>query len=132
MINDHVGDMIARIRNAQRAKHKFAIVTVAKLNKRVLDVLQAEGFIDGYELVEDAEKRKAYKVGLKYFSSGKPVITKAVRFSKAGCRKYTGADNLPKINSGLGVSIISTSKGVMSDHQARKLRVGGEIVAFFS
>lgn len=132
MINDHVADMITRIRNAQRAGHKFAIVTVAKMNKRVLDVLRTEGFIEGYEQVEGADKKPVYKVGLKYFASGKPVISRADRLSTSGCRKYVGAENLPKVNSGLGVAVISTSKGVMADHEARKQHIGGELVAYFA
>jgi small subunit ribosomal protein S8 len=132
MINDHVADMITRIRNAQRVGHKYAVVTVAKLNKSVLEVLKAEGLIDGFELVTAEGKAPAYKVGLKYFATGKPVISRAERFSKSGCRKYAAADKLPKINSGLGISIVSTSKGVMADHEARKLRVGGEVVALFA
>jgi small subunit ribosomal protein S8 len=132
MINDHVADMIARIRNAQRAGHKFAVVTVCKMNKRVLDVLRTEGFIEGYEETVGVENRPIFKVGLKYFASGKPVISTAARVSKSGCRKYVGADNLPKIASGLGVAVISTSKGVMADHEARKQRIGGELVAYFA
>ena len=104
----------------------------AKLNKSVLEVLTAEGLIEGFELVTGEGKAPAFKVGLKYFASGKPVISRAERFSKSGCRKYAAADKLPKINSGLGISIVSTSKGVMADHEARKLRVGGEVVALFA
>ena len=129
MINDHISDMITRIRNGQRAGHRSVIVTASKLNKSVLEVLKKEGFIDGFEASKDLDGRTALKVSLKYFSSGRPVITRAVRVSRPGCRKYFQMEKLPRVSSGLGVAIVSTSKGVMSDHEARKSRVGGEVIA---
>jgi small subunit ribosomal protein S8 len=129
MINDHVSDMIARIRNGQRAGHRSVLVTASKLNKSVLEVLKREGLIEGFESAQDANKRSAIKVGLKYFASGRPVISRAERVSKPGCRKYFEMEKLPKVSSGLGIAIVSTSKGVMTDHEARKSRVGGEVIA---
>jgi small subunit ribosomal protein S8 len=130
MINDHVSDMIARLKNAQRANHKSADVTPSKLNKGILEVLKSEGLIESFELAGEG-MTKAYRVSLKYFSSGRPVISRAERVSKPGCRRYSSFEDLGRVKSGLGISILSTSKGVMADHQARKMRVGGEVLALF-
>jgi len=130
MINDHVSDMIARLKNAQRASHKYADVTVSKLNKGILEVLKREGLVEAFELQGEGVSQK-YRVALKYFASGRPVISKAVRVSRPGCRKYSAFDGLPRVSCGLGISIVSTSKGVMADHEAKKLRVGGEVIALF-
>ena len=131
MINDHVSDMITRIRNGQRAGHRSVVVTAAKLNKSVLEVLKKEGLIEGFETVQTEEGFQGIRVGLKYYSSGRPVIGRATRVSRPGCRKYSKTEKLPKVSSGLGIAIVSTSKGVMADHEARKLRVGGEVIALF-
>jgi small subunit ribosomal protein S8 len=131
MINDHVSDMIARIKNGQRAGHRIVAVTSSKFNKSVLEVLKREGLIEGYEVVDLGGAKSEIRVGLKYFSSGRPLISKASRVSSPGCRRYCAADKLPRVSSGLGISIVSTSKGVMSDHEARKARVGGEVIALF-
>jgi len=131
MINDHVADMITRIRNAQRAGHRLTVVTASRMNKSVLEVLKREGLIESFESTQDTAGHPALKVFLKYYSSGKPVISRVVRVSKAGCRKYVPADRLPRVHSGLGLAILSTSKGVMSDLDARKQRVGGEVLAVF-
>jgi len=129
MINDHISDMIARIRNGQRAGHRSVVVTSSKLNKSVLEVLKREGLIEGFEAAQDDNEMPAIKVGLKYFASGRPVISRAERVSRPGCRKYFEMESLPKVSSGLGIAIVSTSKGVMTDHEARKSRVGGEVIA---
>jgi small subunit ribosomal protein S8 len=131
MINDHVSDMIARIKNGQRAGHRQVSVTASKLNKSVLEVLTKEGMIEGYEVVDLGGGKSEIRVGLKYFSTGRPVISRASRVSSPGCRRYYSAEKLPRVSSGLGISIVSTSKGVMSDHEARKARVGGEVIALF-
>jgi small subunit ribosomal protein S8 len=129
MINDHMSDKITRIRNGQRAGHRSVLVTASKLNRSVLEVLKREGLIEGFEAAQDENKKQALKVGLKYYASGKPLITRADRVSRPGCRKYRRTAELPKVSSGLGVAIVSTSKGVMTDHEARKSRVGGEVIA---
>ena len=131
MINDHITDMITRIRNGQRAGHRVVLVTASGLNKSVLEVLTREGLVEGFEAATDEKGHKAFKVGLKYFANGRPVISKASRVSRPGCRKYAVTEKLPKVSSGLGISIVSTSKGVLADHEARKLRVGGEVIALF-
>lgn len=132
MINDHISDMITRIRNGQRAAHRSVIVTSSKLNKSVLEVLTREGLIEGFESAQDEAGFNAYRVSLKYFASGRPVISRAARVSRPGCRKYSRTENLPKVSSGLGISIVSTSRGVFADHEARKLKVGGEVIAIFA
>lgn len=129
MINDHVSDMITRIRNGQRAGHRSVLVTVSKLNRSILEVLKREGFIEGFEAAEGADKKSALRVALRYYSSGKPLISRVERVSKPGCRRYSEVARLPKVSSGLGLAIVSTSKGVMSDAEARRLGVGGEVIA---
>jgi small subunit ribosomal protein S8 len=131
MINDHVSDMITRVRNGQRAGHRTVDVTATKLNASVLDVLKREGLIEGYEAIKSDDGKTGIRVGLKYYSSGRPVISRATRVSRPGCRKYSTTEKLPRVSSGLGIAIVSTSKGVMADHEARKLRVGGEVIALF-
>jgi small subunit ribosomal protein S8 len=129
MINDHVSDMITRIRNGQRSGHRSVLVTSSKMNKSVLEVLKREGLIEGFENAEDANKRPALKVGLKYYTSGKPMISRVERVSKPGCRKYFEVEALPRVSSGLGIAIVSTSKGMMTDNEARRSKVGGEVIA---
>jgi small subunit ribosomal protein S8 len=129
MINDHVSDMITRIRNGQRAGHRSVLVTASKLNRSILEVLKREGFIEAFEGAEDADKKPVIRVSLRYYSSGKPLISRVERVSKPGCRRYAEVSGLPKVSSGLGLAIVSTSKGVMSDAEARKLGVGGEVIA---
>jgi small subunit ribosomal protein S8 len=99
------------------------------MNKSVLEVLKREGLIEGFENAEDANKRPALKVGLKYYTSGKPMISRVERVSKPGCRKYFEVEALPRVSSGLGIAIVSTSKGMMTDNEARRSKVGGEVIA---
>ena len=126
-MNDPLGDMIARIYNAQmRNKSKVSIPT-SRLRVSVLDVLKAEGFIRGYTAVEHSNGRKELEVELKYFD-GEPVIREISRVSKPGRRVYASVKALPRVNNGLGVAILSTPKGVMADHDTREHNVGGEIL----
>jgi small subunit ribosomal protein S8 len=126
MMNDPLGDLLARIRNAQlRNKNKVSSPN-SRLRERVLDVLKNEGYIRGYAVVE-REGRSEIEVELKYFD-GAPVIRELARVSKPGRRVYSSVRNLPRINNGLGVAILSTPKGVMADHDARDANVGGEIL----
>jgi small subunit ribosomal protein S8 len=126
-LNDPLGDMIARINNAQmRNKPKVSSPT-SRLRVSVLDVLKSEGFIRGYASVEHANGRNELEIELKYFD-GAPVIREISRVSKPGRRVYASVRNLPRINNGLGVAIVSTPKGVMADHAARDANVGGEIL----
>lgn len=126
MVNDPIGDMITRIRNAQmRAKSKVSMPG-SKQRERVCEVLKTEGYIRGYAVVEK-DGRSEIEIELKYFD-GEPVIREIARVSKPGRRVYTSVKNMPRINNGLGVTIVSTPKGVMADHEARDANVGGEIL----
>ena len=130
MVTDSIADLLTRIRNAQRAGHKVVKVSSSKMATRILDVLKDEGFIGSYKIAKkDGERFESIDVHLKYYSSGAPVIGSAKRVSTSGKRIYTGSDKLPKIHSGLGISIVSTSQGVMSDREARKRKIGGEVLA---
>jgi small subunit ribosomal protein S8 len=125
-MNDPLGDLLARIRNAQLRNRGKVISPSSKLRERVLEVLKSEGYIRGYAVVE-REGRSEIEIELKYFD-GEPVIREIARISKPGRRVYTSVRNLPRINNGLGVAIVSTPKGVMADHDARDANVGGEIL----
>ena len=127
MVNDPIGDMIARIRNAQMRNKSKVSMPGSKQRERVLEVLKTEGFIRGYASVAHASGRSELEIELKYFD-GEPVIREIERISKPGRRVYTSVKNLPRINNGLGVAIVSTPKGVMADHDARDANVGGEIL----
>lgn len=132
MTNDTVADVLTRIRNGQKALHKSVIMPVSKMTKNLLDILQEEGFIENYELSDGASKvlkNRKFSVFLKYYESGLPVITIAKRMSKPGRRHYVQHDELPKVLNGLGIAVVSTSSGLMSDKEARKRKIGGELVA---
>jgi small subunit ribosomal protein S8 len=126
-LNDPLGDMITRIRNAQLRNKSKVSTPGSSLRKRVLDVLQSEGYIRGYSTVEFGAGRTEFEIELKYFD-GEPVIREIARVSKPGRRVYASVKALPRINNGLGVAILSTPKGVMADHSARENNVGGEIL----
>src|SRR5262245_37805846 len=124
---DPIGDMLARIRNAQeRGKQKVA-TPASRLRERVLDVLQQEGFIRGYATVQQTGGKAEIEIELKYFD-GEPVIHEIHRVSKPGRRVYASVGTLPTVYNGLGISILSTPKGVMSDSEARAQNVGGEVL----
>jgi small subunit ribosomal protein S8 len=125
-VNDPIGDLITRIRNAQQRNKSKVSTPGSHLRERVLEVLKTEGYIRGYAAVEK-EGRSEIEIELKYFE-GAPVIREIARVSKPGRRVYTSVKNLPRINNGLGVAIVSTPKGVMADHEARDANVGGEIL----
>jgi small subunit ribosomal protein S8 len=126
-VNDPISDMIARIRNAQMRNKPKVSIPGSKQRERVLEVLKTEGYIRGYAAVAHASGRNELEVELKYFD-GTPVIREIERISKPGRRVYASVKNLPRINNGLGVAILSTPKGVMADHAARDANVGGEIL----
>jgi small subunit ribosomal protein S8 len=125
-MNDPVGDLLTRIRNAQQRNKNNVVSPSSKLRESVLEVLKSEGYIRGYTVVE-REGRAQLEIELKYYD-GEPVIREIERISKPGRRVYTSVKNLPRINNGLGVAIVSTPKGVMADHDARDANVGGEIL----
>ena len=128
MVNDPIGDMIARIKNAaQRGRSKVA-TPASKMRARVLDVLADEGYIRGYQLVQKPGAFPEFEIELKYFD-GQPVIVEISRVSKPGRRVYSGSKELPNVRNGLGITIVSTPRGVLSDNEARSENVGGEVLA---
>tara|TARA_R110002072_G_scaffold96195_2_gene211708 strand:- start:3245 stop:3646 length:402 start_codon:yes stop_codon:yes gene_type:complete len=127
MMNDPLGDMLTRIRNALMRGKKTVATPASAMRKRVLDVLQAEGFIRGYSEVEHADGKREFEIELKYFE-GEPVIAEIQRVSKPGRRVYSKVKDLPLVSNGLGIAIVSTPKGVMSDNAAREANVGGEVL----
>ena len=126
-IIDPLGDMLTRIRNAQMRRKSRVSTPGSKLRARVLDVLQSEGYIRGYSQTEFGNGRTEFEIELKYFD-GQPVIRKIERVSKPGRRVYASVDAMPRVADGLGVTILSTPKGVMADHTARESNVGGEVL----
>jgi small subunit ribosomal protein S8 len=126
-INDPIGDLITRLRNAQMRRQSSIAVPASTLRGRVLDVLADEGYIRGYARVEKEGEKPVLEIELKYFD-GAPVISKIERVSKPGRRVYSSVRDLPPVRNGLGISILSTPKGVMSDTAAREANVGGEVL----
>jgi small subunit ribosomal protein S8 len=126
-INDPLSDLIARINNAQMRRKPKVSTPNSRLRVSVLDVLKNEGYIRGYSTVEHTDGRNEVEIELKYHE-GSPVIREMSRISKPGRRVYVAVRNLPRVNNGLGVAIISTPKGVMADHDARDANVGGEVL----
>jgi small subunit ribosomal protein S8 len=127
MVNDPIGDMIARIKNAAERRRSKVTTPASKMRERVLEVLQSEGYIRGFTLVQKPGAFPEFEVELKYFD-GEPVIAEISRVSKPGRRVYSAIADLKPVKNGLGISILSTSKGVMSDTAARDANVGGEVL----
>ncbi len=126
-VNDPLSDLIARIKNAAERRRSTVLTPASKLRQRVLDVLQEEGYIRGYTLIEEPGEFPQFQIELKYFD-GQPVIAEIARVSKPGRRVYSSIKDLKPIKNGLGISILSTPKGVMSDNAARDANVGGEVL----
>ncbi|MFZ3483446.1 30S ribosomal protein S8 [Sphingomonas sp. 3-13AW] len=126
-LTDPLGDMLTRIRNGQRARKDSVLSPASKLRTRVLDVLQREGYIRGYS-EEQMGPAAGVRIELKYFE-GQPAIKHVARVSKPGRRVYSGSQELPRVRNGLGITIVSTPKGVLSDAEAREQNVGGEVLA---
>jgi small subunit ribosomal protein S8 len=126
-VNDPLGDMLTRIRNAQMRKKGKVSTPGSKLRANVLDVLEQEGFIRGYSSTDFGNGRTEFEIELKYFD-GQPVIREIQRVSKPGRRVYSAVDQMPRVANGLGITIVSTPKGVMADHSARENNVGGEVL----
>ena len=129
LINDPIADMLTRIRNALVAKHETTTLPASNMKKAIAKILVDEGYIKGYEVIEDGVQG-TIKITLKYDGNRKGVISGLKRISKPGLRVYAKSEDIPKVLGGLGIAIISTSKGVMTDRQARKENVGGEVLAF--
>ncbi|MEG0339276.1 MAG: 30S ribosomal protein S8 [Oscillospiraceae bacterium] len=126
---DPIADLLTRIRNASTAKHPSVDIPASNLKKAIANILLDEGYVKGVQLIED-DKQGVIRVTLKYQDNGAPVISGLRRVSKPGLRIYTNREDMPKVLKGLGIAIISTSKGVMTDKAARVSNVGGEVLAF--
>ena len=129
MMNDPIADLLTRIRNASRAEHEKVDIPASKLKVRITELLKEEGFIKNFRLIEDA-KQGVLRVYLKYGAGNEKMISGLVRVSRPGRRMYVGKDAIPTILGGMGVAILSTSRGVMTDRESRKQQVGGEVLAY--
>lgn len=128
-ITDPIADMLTRIRNANSAKHETVDIPASNMKKAIAQILLDEGYIASYKVIED-EKQGVIRVTLKYGENKLQVITGLRRVSKPGLRIYSNVEDMPKVMKGLGIAIVSTSKGIMTDREARKQNVGGEVLAF--
>ena len=129
VVNDPIADMLTRIRNAQIARHDSVTMPASNMKKSIAKLLQEEGYIKSYECIDDGLQGNI-KINLKYLDKKQPVIVGLKRISKPGLRVYAGCEDLPKVLGGLGIAIISTSKGVMTDKTARKEKIGGEVLCY--
>ena len=128
-ITDPIADMLTRIRNANSAKHETVDIPASNMKKAIAQILLDEGYIASYKVIED-EKQGVVRVTLKYGENKAQVITGLRRVSKPGLRIYSNVEDMPKVMKGLGIAIVSNSKGIMTDREARKQNVGGEVLAF--
>ena len=132
-MTDTVSDYLTRVRNAISANHRIVEIPASNLKKEITKILYEKGYILNYKFEENEKKQGTIKIALKYSSTNKlSAIRTLDRVSKPGLRKYSGVDTMPKVLNGLGIAIISTSKGVMTDKEARKLNVGGEVLCYIS
>jgi small subunit ribosomal protein S8 len=129
LLNDPIADMLTRIRNAQVARHETVMIPASKTKKAIAKILLDEGYIKAYENINDGVQGQI-KLTIKYMNDRQPVIHGLKRISKPGLRVYAGSQDLPKVLGGLGIAIISTSRGLMTDRQARQRNLGGEVMAF--
>ncbi len=130
MAVDTISDLLTRIRNAQRAHHKVVKVQPSKLARSILDVLKREGYIDTYKSVRpEGSKFDECQVYLRYEANGQPIISEMKRVSRPGRRQFKRTSDLPRVKNGLGVSLVSTSRGIMTDREARRQGIGGEVIA---
>ncbi len=125
-MSDPISDMLTRIRNAQMAEKVTVAMPSSKLKVAIAKVLQDEGYVDGFKII-DKEGKPTLEIGLKYYAD-RPVIEKIQRVSRPGLRVYKGSEDIPKVMNGLGIAIVSTSKGLMTDHKARANGIGGEVL----
>lgn len=127
MMTDPIADMLTRIRNAASRNASTCLIPGSRLKVGILDVLKREGYIEAYEVAADGP-RSVIRVALRYGPEGERVITTIQRYSKPGCRRYRGVDDLPKVRGGLGIAVVSTNQGILSDRECRQRRVGGEVL----
>ena len=128
-MSDVIADMLTRIRNANDAKHATVDIPASNMKKAIADILVEEGYVKSYQVIEDG-KQGVIRVTLKYTAGKQKVIRGIRRVSKPGLRKYAGYEEMPRVMNGLGIAIVSTSKGIMTDKKARTEKVGGEVLAF--
>ena len=128
-MSDVIADILTRIRNANDAKHATVDIPASNMKKAIADILVEEGYVKSYQIIEDG-KQGVIRVTLKYTAGKQKVIRGIRRVSKPGLRIYAGYEDMPKVMNGLGIAIVSTSKGIMTDKKARQLNVGGEVLAF--
>ena len=128
-MSDVIADMLTRIRNASDAKHATVDIPASNMKKSIADILTAEGYVKGYQVIEDG-KQGTIRVTLKYAAGKQKVIRGLRRVSKPGLRIYAGYEDMPRVMNGLGIAIVSTSKGLMTDKKAREEKIGGEVLAF--
>ena len=126
-MSDPISDMLTRIRNAQMAEKTSVIMPSSKLKVAIAEVLKDEGYVDGFNIIKGEGGKATLEIGLKYYS-GRPVIEKIQRISRPGLRIYKGSDDIQKVMNGLGIAIVSTSKGLMTDRKARANGIGGEVL----
>ena len=129
-MTDPIADMLTRIRNSNNAEHENVVIPASKIKVEIARILKQEGYINGYKVEGETAKEKTITVELKYGPEKQKVITGLKRISKPGLRVYAKGDNVPRVLNGLGIAIISTSKGLMTDRDARKQNLGGEVVAY--
>ena len=129
IVTDPIADMLTRIRNAQTARHDAVLVPDSKTKRAIANILLNEGYISNVEVIEEKNQNNI-KITLKYAENNKKVMSGLKRISKPGLRVYAGVEELPKVLNGLGIAIISTSKGIVTDREARKLGLGGEVLAY--
>jgi small subunit ribosomal protein S8 len=129
-VSDPIGDMITRIRNAQMAKHSYLVMPSSRIKKAIAELLVHEGYVGKIEEISTDDAQPQLRINLKYDDTRKPVITNLKRVSKPGRRIYKGKDEIPWVLSGIGVAILSTSRGVVTDRQARRMGVGGEVLCY--
>lgn len=128
-MSDPIADLLTRLRNANRANHEKVDIPFSKMKQEIVRIIKEEGFVKNYKLMED-KRQGTIRVFMKYGPNREHVIKDVKRVSKPGCRIYTSADRIPRVLGGLGVAILSTSKGIMTDKQARRASVGGEVLCY--
>ena len=128
-VTDTIADLLTRIRNANKSRHEIVEIPASNMKKEIVRILMEEGYVKDFTVIEDG-KQGVIKVVLKYDENKKPIITGLKRVSKPGLRIYSNVEDMPKVMKGLGIAIVSTSKGVMTDRDARRENVGGEVLAF--
>ena len=128
-LTDPIADMLTRIRNANSARHETVDIPASNMKKVIAEILNEEGYIKGYQIIDD-EKQGIIRIALKYGANKERVLSGLIRISKPGLRVYAGHNEIPRVLKGLGIAIVSTSKGIMTDKKARAMHVGGEVLAF--